>query len=170
MELEVLTAHVDWRTSTDESRETSPGPLYVHQRRQVLVVDDNAVNQMIAGGLLDVLGFDFALAADGAEALDACRRTPPDAVLMDVDMPVMDGLEATEQLRAWQQIGTLPPFPIVAATGADDAARRSACRQAGMDGYLAKPLDIRLLADELHRVLPERPVTRFGDLDVGPAG
>jgi CheY-like chemotaxis protein len=158
MELERFTAHVDWDTSTAESRETSPGPLYVQDRRLVLVVDDSTVNQLIARGQLEVLGYDVAVAGDGVEALEACRRRAPDMVLMDVDMPVMGGLEATAGLRALQEVGTLPPFPIVAATSGQGAMRRSDCLAAGMDGYLSKPLDLRVLADELHRVLPTRPV------------
>lgn len=158
LELERFTAHVDRRTSTAESRETSPGPLYVQDRRLVLVVDDSTVNQLIARGQLEVLGYDVAIAGDGVEALDACQRRAPDMVLMDVDMPVMGGLEATVGLRALQEVGTLPPFPIVAATSGQGAMRRNDCLAAGMDGYLSKPLDLRILADELHRVLPTRPV------------
>jgi CheY-like chemotaxis protein len=158
MELERFTAHVDWGTSTAESRETSPGPLYVQDRRLVLVVDDSTVNQLIACGQLEALGYDVAVAGDGVEALDACQRRAPDMVLMDVDMPVMGGLEATVGLRALQEVGTLPPFPIVAATSGHGAVRRNDCLAAGMDGYLSKPLDLRILADELHRVLPTRPV------------
>jgi len=158
IELEHFTAHVDRRTSTDESRETSPAPLYGQDTCLVLVVDDSPVNQLIARGQLEVLGYDVAVATNGAEALDACCRRPPDMVLMDVDMPVMDGLEATTRLRNWQQVGRLPPFPIVAATSGDGTGRRNECAAAGMDGYLSKPLNLQTLADEVHRVLPPQPV------------
>jgi CheY-like chemotaxis protein len=159
LELERFTAHVDTRTSTALSRLTSPAPLYLQESRRVLVVDDNVVNQIVARGQLEALGYEVVVAGDGIEALDSCCDEPPDMVLMDVDMPVMDGLEASEHLRSLQRIGTLPPFPIVAATSGNTELRRNACLNAGMDGYLSKPIDLQALADELHRVLPARPIS-----------
>jgi len=159
LELERFTAHVDTRTSTALSRLTSPAPLYVQESRRVLVVDDNLVNQIVARGQLEALGYEVVVAGDGIEALDSCCDEPPDMVLMDVDMPVMDGLEASEHLRSLQRVGNLPPFPIVAATSGDTDVRRKACMNAGMDGYLSKPMDLQALADELHRVLPGRPIS-----------
>jgi CheY-like chemotaxis protein len=159
LELERFTAHVDERTSTALSRLSSPTPLYVQEHRRVLVVDDNVVNQIVARGQLEALGYEVVVAGDGIEALDSCCDEPPDMVLMDVDMPVMDGLEASEHLRSLQRIGTLPPFPIVAATAGDSDLRRSLCQSAGMDGYLSKPMNLQALADELHRVLPGRPIS-----------
>ncbi|KQW43579.1 MULTISPECIES: response regulator [unclassified Roseateles] len=159
LELERFTAHVDTRTSTALSRLTSPAPLYVQESRRVLVVDDNVVNQIVARGQLEALGYEVVVAGDGIEALDSCCDEPPDMVLMDVDMPVMDGLEASEHLRSLQRVGNLPPFPIVAATSGDTDLRRNACLKAGMDGYLSKPMDLQALADELHRVLPGRPIS-----------
>lgn len=161
-ELAHFTAHVDTRTSTALSRLTSPAPLYAQESRRVLVVDDNVVNQIVARGQLEALGYQVAVAGDGIEALDSCCDAPPDMVLMDVDMPVMDGLEASEHLRSLQRVGTLPPFPIVAATAGDTVLRRNACLSAGMDGYLSKPMNLETLADELHRVLPGRPVSMEG--------
>ena len=161
-ELERFTTHVDCRTSTVETRETSPTPLYAQDSGLVLVVDDDPINQAVVRGQLEVLGYDVVVAGDGAQALDACLRHPPDMVLMDVDMPVMDGLQATERVRAMQQAGMLPPFPIVAATGENSESRRKTCFCAGMDGYLSKPIDLRILAKEIHRVLPTRPVLTTG--------
>jgi CheY-like chemotaxis protein len=159
LELERFTEHVDTRTSTALSRLTSPAPMYIQQSRRVLVVDDNVVNQIVARGQLEALGYEVVVAADGIEALDSCCDEPPDMVLMDVDMPVMDGLEASEHLRSLQRVGSLPPFPIVAATAGDTDLRRNACQSAGMDGFLSKPMDIQALAEELHRVLPGRPIS-----------
>ncbi|KQV46242.1 hypothetical protein ASC95_26935 [Pelomonas sp. Root1217] len=159
LELERFTAHVDTRTSTALSRLTSPTPLYVQESRRVLVVDDNIVNQIVTRGQLEALGYEVVVAGDGIEALDSCCDEPPDMVLMDVDMPVMDGLEASEHLRSLQRVGNLPPFPIIAATAGDTDLRRNACLKAGMDGYLSKPMDLQALADELSRVLPGRPIS-----------
>lgn len=154
-ELDRFTAHVDWRTSNSASRDTAPGPLYVRDVRRVMVVDDSLVNQVVARGQLEALGYDVCVATDGAEALEACRAWPPDMVLMDLDMPVMGGLEATKRLRWSQATGSLPPFPIVAATSGD--TERAECARVGMDGFLSKPMDLDTLAGELERLLPSRP-------------
>ena len=120
-----------------------------------MVVDDSLVNQVLARGQLEALGYDVCVATDGAEALEACRAWPPDMVLMDLDMPVMGGLEATKRLRWSQATGSLPPFPIVAATSGD--TERAECARVGMDGFLSKPMDLDTLAGELERLLPSRP-------------
>lgn len=156
-EMDRFAAHVDFRTSTTESRETAPMPLYTRSRLRVLVVDDNEVNQLLASALLSMLGYDVVVAGDGAAAIDACRRAAPDLVLMDLDMPVMGGLQATCRIRDMQEVGSLAPFPIVAATSAQHAGCKEECLQAGMDGYLEKPLVMQTLAIELARVVPTLP-------------
>jgi CheY-like chemotaxis protein len=160
LELDRFTAHVDWRTSTPQTRDTVPMALYVQDSRSVLVVDDNLINQVVVRGQLEALGYDVMVAGDGVEALDTCRAHPPDMVLMDIDMPVMNDLAATEHIRSSQRAGVLPPFPIVAATSG--AAQREECLRAGMDGYLCKPMDLDTLADEMRRLLPTRPVAAEG--------
>jgi CheY-like chemotaxis protein len=157
-EIDAMTRHVDPRVSTTLSRQAAPVPRYGQAMRRVLVADDNFVNQLVARGLLELLGCEVEIAADGQQAIDCCRARPPDLVLMDVHMPMFDGLRATEQLRALQRQGVLPPFPIVAATAMHSGPGRQACLAAGMDGYLAKPLDVRALDDEMHRVLPMQPL------------
>jgi CheY-like chemotaxis protein len=82
---------------------------------------------------------------------------------MDVHMPRLNGLEATRQLRTLQRQGVVPPFPIVAATAMHSVQGRQECLAAGMDGYLEKPLDLQALKDELHRVLPMKPLRPNGD-------
>lgn len=159
-ELERFTARVDPRTTTTALRETSPTPFYAHDVRQVLVVDDSSTNRLIARAQLEALGYEVSVAVDGGLALQACLNAPPDMVLMDVDMPVMDGLEATQRIRAMQEQGALPPFPIVAATSADSASAKQDCLDSGMDGFLSKPMDLQTLADEVNRVLPTRPASR----------
>jgi len=123
--------------------------------RHVLVVEDNAVNRLIAEEFLRALGVPVRSVEDGAQALQACADTPPALVLMDLQMPVMDGLTATRALCERQREGALPPFPIVALTAHARAADAEACREAGMQGYLTKPLLLDTLRAELARWWPE---------------
>lgn len=157
-DLASFTRHVDFRSSTTRSRLSTTAQLYEQQRRTVLVVDDNVVNQMVAAGLLEVLGYEVESASNGEEALARCCVRPPALVLMDVHMPVMDGLQATRQLRQWQTVGEVPPFPVIAATAGIEPESRQNCLEAGMDGFLQKPLDIHALKSAMLRVLPARPV------------
>ena len=117
-------------------------------RRRILVVEDNPVNQMVATGLLQSLGYDAEVAADGYEALDALARTPFDGVLMDVQMPGLDGYATTRALR---ERGLR--VPVVALTAAAVEGERQRCLDAGMDDFLTKPVDPRTLGDTLARWL-----------------
>jgi len=134
---------------------TQPAPLAFEQRRRALVVDDNEVNQMVASGMLQVLGFEVETAFDGDEAIARCVQSPPDLVLMDLHMPGMDGLEATRRLRLLQREGALPRFLILAATA--DVSSQEACQQAGMDAHLPKPLNLAGLESQLRRLIPAMP-------------
>jgi PAS domain S-box-containing protein len=122
--------------------------------RHVLVVEDNAVNRLIAEEFLRALGVPVRSVEDGEEAVRACHAHPPALVLMDLQMPVMDGLTATRTLCERQRAGALPPFPIVALTAHARSADADACREAGMSGYLTKPLLLDTLRDELSRWWP----------------
>jgi PAS domain S-box-containing protein len=119
----------------------------------VLLVEDNAVNRLIGEQFLKTLGIAVRSVNDGAAALTACRTDPPRLVLMDVQMPVMDGLEATRHLRCLQREQQLPPFPILALTAHSMSSDRDACLAAGMDAFLTKPLLLDSLKQELARWL-----------------
>jgi CheY-like chemotaxis protein len=126
-------------------------------RPQLLVVDDMEVNRVVASGLAQALGYDVALVADGLDAIRYCSESPPDVVLMDINMAVVGGIDATQRIRLLQRLGRIPPFPIVAATANDDQATADRCRLVGMDGFLTKPLMLQALREELRRVTVNAP-------------
>jgi signal transduction histidine kinase/CheY-like chemotaxis protein len=142
------------------ARPRPPAPMPAASARDrpqghVLVVEDNPVNLMIAVEFVRQLGMAADSAHDGAAALAACAERTPRLVLMDLQMPGMDGIEATRRLRALQADGTLPRFPILALSAhAGDADRRQAI-EAGVDDYLTKPILLDALRVALARYLPE---------------
>ena len=126
-------------------------PIAFELRAQpsVLVVEDNLLNQIIAREMVAALGLRPAVVGSGEEAMISCRSTPPDLVLMDVQMPGMDGLETTRRLRALQATGELRRFPIIALTAHAMAADRQASLAAGMDEHLTKPVQLEQLRSVL---------------------
>ena len=121
---------------------------------RVLVVEDNAVNRKVAVALLDRLGYVADTATDGIEALEALRRTHYDVVLMDCQMPRMDGYEATAEIRR-RENGE--HTPIVAMTASAMASDRERCLAEGMDDYLPKPIDRAALSETLRRCMGLAP-------------
>lgn len=120
------------------------------QHGQILLVEDNPVNQLVAKGMLGKLGYQIVLANHGEEALACLASSTVDLVLMDCNMPVMDGYEATRRIRqnaAWQHL------PIIALTANAMADERERCQAAGMDDYLAKPFRMEQLAALLEQWL-----------------
>ena len=115
----------------------------------VLLVEDNAVNQLVGEAFLQALGLRVQLAASGSDALAACLRHPPALVLMDLQMPGMDGLETTARLLALQRDGRWPGSPILALTAHTSEADRAACLAAGMAAVLTKPLSLDRLRQQL---------------------
>ncbi len=121
---------------------------------RILVVEDNVVNQLVAGGLLASLGYRTDIADNGAEALEKLARETYDAVLMDVQMPVLDGYAATRTLREREAADT--HMPVIAMTAAAIAGERERCLAAGMDEFLTKPVDRAALAHALDRWIVRR--------------
>ena len=113
----------------------SPGRI-----RAVLVAEDNLVNQKLARRLLEKQGFEVDLVADGVAAVEAMAARSYDLVLMDVQMPRMDGLEATSAIRDLESRNGAVRVPIIALTANAIQGDRERCLEAGMDGYLAKPI------------------------------
>jgi len=125
-----------------------------HQRRgrTVLLVEDNATNRRVAELFLERAGCEVVLAADGSEALGVLRERRVDLVLMDVQMPVMDGLEATKRIRL--EITGGARLPIVGLTANALREQVEVCRMAGMDDVIAKPLERERLEAVLERYAP----------------
>ncbi|PMY39018.1 hybrid sensor histidine kinase/response regulator [Pseudomonas sp. GW456-L14] len=116
--------------------ETQLETLAPLRRAFILLVEDNPVNQLVAKGMLSKLGCEVTVASQGAEALDVLEHQHFDLVLMDCNMPVMDGYEASRQIR---RSGRWPDLPIVALTANAMPEERERCRAAGMSDYLSKP-------------------------------
>ena len=129
---------------------TRPGAL----PRRVMLVEDNPVNRLIGEQMLVALGLEVDSVDGGEAAIAACHTQPPDLMLLDVQMPGLDGHATCRLLRALQQAGTLPPFAIVALTAHALESDRAASLAAGMDGFLTKPIVLEQLRAELLRWLP----------------
>jgi two-component system, sensor histidine kinase and response regulator len=135
----------------------------------VLLVEDNFVNQKVAVRFLERLGCSVEVANNGAEGVAAFQRQPFDIVLMDLQMPVMDGMAATRKMR---QLETLGHVPIIALTANAMSGDRERCEAAGMDGYLTKPMEV----DRLRSILikfgladPETESTAAPERQAAPA-
>ncbi len=139
------------RHSARERRQPFAG---VHAR--ILLAEDNITNQQVALGLLKKLGLRAEAVANGAEAVHALESIPYDLVLMDVQMPEMDGLEATRRIRSAQSAIQNHRVPIIALTAHAMQGDRERCIEAGMNDYVSKPVSARALAEVLARWLPKK--------------
>jgi signal transduction histidine kinase/ActR/RegA family two-component response regulator len=139
------------------STDLDPEQAAKHPLR-ILLAEDNAVNQKLALKLLSQMGYDADVAANGVEVLQAVERQPYDLVLMDVQMPEMDGLEATRRLVAQRQADERPWIVAMTANAMD--GDREKCLDAGMMGYISKPIRVNELADALLTAPPTRELPR----------
>ncbi len=147
------------------SQKTPSAPQPVMRSGTALVVDDNEVNRTVAGALLERMGLTVLFATNGKEALDCLAKAGPDIVFMDMQMPVLDGLEATRLARA-MGLG----IPIIGLTANAFDTDRSACLAAGMNEFIAKPVTRDKLAAVLDKARPpsepQLPVSEvFIDVD-----
>lgn len=136
------------RARSDEAS----GKLTPLQPLRILVAEDSVVNQKLAVGLLSKHGHSVTLANNGKEAVTTFTSEQFDLVLMDVEMPIMDGLEATATIRAWENPkGT--HVPIIAMTAHAMKSHRELCIEAGMDDYVSKPIRARELFDKIREIV-----------------
>lgn len=134
---------------------------------RILVAEDNPANQKVISLFLHPIGAQVVVVENGQEALDALAREPFDLVLMDMQMPVMDGLEATRRLRASE--GRNRHVPVLALTANVMDSHRQACREAGMTGHIAKPIDARALLSEVFAALADDASRAAPDLSASLA-
>jgi two-component system, sensor histidine kinase and response regulator len=143
-------------TKTVVASETPREPSFRHAR--VLLVEDNRVNQLVAARMLKAFGIEAAAVADGAQAVKAVQAQTYDLVLMDCQMPELDGYDATRAIREWESpriaAGIATRLPIVAMTANAMLGDREKCLAAGMDDYLSKPIKRDVLLASLVRWLP----------------
>ena len=148
-----------------------PGQALPRFQARVLLAEDNGVNQVVARNMLHALGCTPDIVPNGAEAVEAIRRTAYDLVFMDCQMPVMDGYEATREIRRLEGCGATPlgrRVPIIALTANALVGDAEVCRAAGMDDHLAKPYTRKQLSLVMERWLSPRQVERPVDAPATP--
>jgi len=124
---------------------------------RLLLVDDNELNALLASKLLEAMGFEVIVAGNGVQALDAFEGGTFDIVLMDCQMPVMDGYEATKRIREFEQSRRATRTPVIAITAYAMAGDREKCLACGMDDHLGKPYALNDLRPKLTRWLRSTP-------------
>lgn len=134
----------------------------------ILLAEDNPVNQRVAAAMLERLGFRVDVVADGVEAVNAAAVVEYQAILMDCQLPEMDGFQAAAEIRRWR--GASRRAPIIAVTSANTDSDKRRCISAGMDDYLAKPVTQQGLADVLARWAPEVSVPASETTELERAG
>ncbi|MCE1227982.1 MAG: ATP-binding protein [Firmicutes bacterium] len=142
---------------TELPQQPSPEPVHEALPLQplgpILVVEDNPINLELMENMLQRLGCECVSAENGERAVDLITKQglKPRLVLMDVQMPVMDGLSATQAIRTWEQTHGLPPLPIIALTAAAFEEDKQQTQEAGMNAFLSKPVDMEALREVIER-------------------
>lgn len=125
---------------------------------KILLADDQPINVALVEKLLTRRGHSVVTAENGELAVEAFKKEIFDAVLMDMQMPVMDGLEATRKIRQYEagqeaQRGSRSHIAIIAMTANDDENDRQACKDAGMDGFITKPIEIKTVVATIREII-----------------
>lgn len=120
---------------------------------KILIVEDNEINMKLIKAILKTKGYILVEAKDGEEALQAVVREKPDLILMDIQIPKIDGLEATRRIRGMEEIGNTL---IIALTAHAMEGDREKILDAGCDGYIAKPIDTRTFPLEVEAILAKK--------------
>ena len=117
----------------------------------ILLVEDNEANQLLASSVLELSGYSVEVAGDAIEAREILGRHSPDLILMDIQLPGLDGLSFVKQLKAEPATAHIPVIALTALAMAGDRERSLA---AGCNGYISKPIDTRTFASEVRKYLP----------------
>jgi signal transduction histidine kinase/AmiR/NasT family two-component response regulator len=141
------------RGGSPAAREAADSEPEAERPLRILAAEDNATNRMILAALLAPLDAELTMVENGREALEACAHTAFDIVLMDIQMPEMSGVEATQAIRAAERAGGRPRLPILAVTANVMTHQVDAYFAAGMDGVVGKPLRIETLISEIESTL-----------------
>ena len=120
--------------------------------KRILVVEDTEDNRKIVRDLLTSVGYELVEAVDGGEGVAMAQSERPDLILMDIQLPVIDGYEATRRIRAIPELATVPIIAVTSYALSGDEAKT---RAAGCDGYVAKPFSPRQLLAKIREYLPE---------------
>ena len=134
----------------------APLEFMAERKPKILLAEDNAINQAIAARMLERQGCSVAIANNGREAVTAVKNSAFDLVLMDIQMPEMDGLEATIKIRE-NEVASHRRIPIIAMTAHAMKGDEEMCVAAGMDGYLTKPVQSKKLFEVIYRALSAAP-------------
>ena len=136
----------------------------------ILVAEDNPVNQIFFKESLETLGYEFHIVSDGEQALDYWKLHKPPLILMDISMPKMNGIEATQAIRLIEQKHNAPPIHIIGVTAHAFKKDETDCYAAGMNAYLTKPITIKALKSELDMFFNKTPSTQTRHIISGRAG
>lgn len=141
-------------TDRPDETDTSRASIKVSNEKtaiRILVAEDNAVNQRVLSGYLDIGGHDVTIVSNGLDAIDAARTGKYDLILMDVEMPVIDGVTAARRIRALG--GTVSRIPIIAVTANSGDEATSTYLEAGMNAHILKPISVDNLFDEIEKAM-----------------
>jgi PAS domain S-box-containing protein len=154
-------ASPDFKDTSDTAgaAASSPSNMTLPANARILLVEDNPTNQLVAAGILEKFGINPDIAENGQIALNALNTSDYDLVLMDIQMPVMDGLTATRAIRAPGKSLSRPNLPIIGMTAHALAGDRELGMAAGLNDYLTKPIEPRILYETLCRWLKIVPIT-----------
>ncbi|MEX2577451.1 MAG: response regulator [Verrucomicrobiales bacterium] len=122
--------------------------------KTVLLIEDNEQNRYLATFLLESRGFRVVSATDGLSGIESAKESPPDLILLDIQLPIIDGYEVARRLRAEPGLSRIP---VVAVTSYAMSGDREKALRAGCDGYLEKPINPETFVDEVSRFLLENP-------------
>ncbi|HDH05022.1 MAG TPA: response regulator [Nitrospirae bacterium] len=163
---DILSPDIDHEGGSSVSRHTSPEDRKI---LHILLVEDNILNQKVAVRMLESHGYTLTVANNGVEALEALGKQRFDLVLMDVQMPEMDGIEATRIIRSSKDTGFDPEIPIIAVTALAFEEDRQRCIKAGMNGCITKPFKRQELFTEIEKLVPAGVHTPDAK-SIGPPG